>query len=242
MNRIIKYILLTICAFVFALSSYNIYKYLAEGSANRKYNKELIEKAVTETIYSNEEQEKNKNILPLSIDFSVLKNENENIVAWLYSKDTQINYPVVQGEDNEYYLNRLANGEYNPAGSIFMDCRNNSKLEDNNTIIYGHNMKNNTMFGTLQEYKKQEYYDTHKNMYCFTPKENYIIELFAGLTVSDIYDLSIIDENKREELISKSDFKSNVEITDEDKIITLSTCAYEYDGARYIVMGVLRAI
>ena len=126
-----------------------------------------------------------------------------------------------------------------------MDYRNDSNLEDNNTIIYGHNMKNNTMFGSLQEYKNQNYYDNHKVMYYFTPEKNYIIELFTGYTISvesDIYDLSIIDSSKLEELISKSDFESNTKVTEEDKIITLSTCAYEYDGARYVVMGVLKEI
>lgn len=245
MRKIIKAILLIICLCVFIFSAYNIYKYLVEENANKKYNNELMEKAITKTISSNDGLENSEDTLPIIIDFSVLKNENKDIVGWLYCKDTQINYPVVQGKDNEYYLHRLINGEYNSAGSIFMDYRNNSELEDNNTIIYGHNMKNKTMFGTLQEYKNQEYYNTHKNMYYFTPEKNYIIELFAGLTVSansDIYDLSDIDESRLNELIQKSDFKSDIKLTPEEKIITLSTCAYEYDGARYIIIGVLREV
>ena len=83
------------------------------------------------------------------VDFSLLKQENEDIVGWIYCEGTPISYPVVQSGDNQYYLHRLINGEYNIAGSIFMDYRNNAELEDNNTIIYGHNMKNNTMFGYL---------------------------------------------------------------------------------------------
>lgn len=126
-----------------------------------------------------------------------------------------------------------------------MDYRNSQKIEDKNTILYGHNMKNDTMFGTIQEYKKQEYYNKHKNMYYFTPERNFIIKLFAGYTISaksEIYDLCTIDETTKEELMNKSDFKSDVEVTMNDKIITLSTCAYEYDDARYIVMGVLQEI
>lgn len=101
-----------------------------------------------------------------------------------------------------------------------MDYRNDSNLEDNNTIIYGHNMKNNTMFGSLQEYKNQDYYDNHKVMYYFTLGKNYIIELFTGYTISvesDIYDLSVIDSSKLEELISKSDFESNTKVTEENE-------------------------
>lgn len=246
MKKVIKIILLVICLCVFIFSAYNIYKYLSEENANKKLNNELMEKAIIETPNNNNDNtQENEDILPISVDFSVLKQENEDIVGWLYLEDSPINYPVVQSYDNDYYLRRLVNGEYNIAGSLFMDYRNDSNLEDNNTIIYGHNMKNNTMFGSLQEYKNQNYYDNHKVMYYFTPEKNYIIELFTGYTISvesDIYDLSIIDSSKLEELISKSDFESNTKVTEEDKIITLSTCAYEYDGARYVVMGVLKEI
>ena len=246
MKKVIKIILLVICLCVFIFSAYNIYKYLSEENANKKLNNELMEKAIIETPNDNNDNaQENEDILLISVDFSVLKQENEDIVGWLYLEDSPINYPVVQSYDNDYYLRRLVNGEYNIAGSLFMDYRNDSNLEDNNTIIYGHNMKNNTMFGSLQEYKNQNYYDNHKVMYYFTPEKNYIIELFTGYTISvesDIYDLSIIDSSKLEELISKSDFESNTKVTEEDKIITLSTCAYEYDGARYVVMGVLKEI
>lgn len=246
MKKVIKIILLVICLCVFIFSAYNIYKYLSEENANKKLNNELMEKAIIETPNDNNDNtQENEDILPISVDFSVLKQENEDIVGWLYLEDSPINYPVVQSYDNDYYLRRLVNGEYNIAGSLFMDYRNDSNLEDNNTIIYGHNMKNNTMFGSLQEYKNQNYYDNHKVMYYFTPEKNYIIELFTGYTISvesDIYDLSVIDSSKLEELISKSDFESNTKVTEEDKIITLSTCAYEYDGARYVVMGVLKEI
>ncbi len=246
MKKVIKIILLAICLCVFIFSAYNIYKYLSEENANKKLNNELMEKAIIETPNDNNDNaQENEDILLISVDFSVLKQENEDIVGWLYLEDSPINYPVVQSNDNDYYLRRLVNGEYNIAGSLFMDYRNDSNLEDDNTIIYGHNMKNNTMFGSLQEYKSQDYYDNHKVMYYFTPEKNYIIELFTGYTISvesDIYDLSVIDSSKLEELISKSDFESNTKVTEEDKIITLSTCAYEYDGARYIVMGVLKEI
>ena len=248
MKKAIKIILIIICLCVFIFSAYNIYKYLTEEYANKKLNNELIEKAVVEIANTNTV---NSNTIedeytpPLSVDFSALKQENEDIIGWIYSENTPINYPVVKSNDNEYYLRRLTNGEYNIAGSIFMDYRNSASLEDNNTIIYGHNMKNNTMFGSLQEYKSQEYYDNHKIMYYFTPEKNYMIKIFAGYTISvesDIYNLAVIDEKEIEGLINKSDFKSDVDIRQDDKIVTLSTCAYDYDGARYIVVGILQEI
>lgn len=247
MKKSIKMILLAVCLAVFIFSSYKIYQYIREENANKKLNNELVEKIVTK-IPINEEQEEeseNKNSLPISVDFSLLKQENKDIVGWIYSENTPINYPVVQSNDNQYYLRRLINGEYNTAGTIFMDYRNESDLTEDNTVIYGHNMKNDTMFGTLQEYKKQEYYDEHKIMYFCTPEKNYMIELFAGGTISvdsDIYNLSRMSQNRKDEFIQKSDFKTDVIVSKEDKIMTLSTCAYEYDGARYILMGVLREI
>ena len=138
---------------------------------------------------------------------------------------------------------RLIDGEYNNCGTIFMDCRNNNDLTDRNTIIYGHNMRNGTMFAPLINYRKQDFYDKHKNIYYCTLEKEYKVELVAGLTVdddSDIYDLVYLNENKINNLKSKSDFKSEVEVTNEDKLITLSTCAYEYQNARYVVIGVLK--
>ena len=151
----------------------------------------------------------------------------------------------MQGKDNEYYLSRLSNENYNIAGSIFMDFRNDPYLQDNNTIIYGHNMKNDTMFGSIQEYKNQEYYNNHKIIYYFTPNKSYILELFAAQTIqveSDIYDLTIINDTKIQELIKNSDFKSDVLVNEKDKLLTLSTCSEENDKARYIVIGVLHEV
>ena len=178
------------------------------------------------------------------IDVKDLTKEYPNVKAYIKIDGTNIDYPVVQGEDNEYYLSHLPNDKKNQMGSIYLDYRNKN-FSDDNTIIYGHNMQNDTMFGTLQDYKKQEYYDEHKIMYLFTPDKQYKIELFAGYTIpveSDIYDMAKLDQEDIEEAMRKSDFKSDVIVSAEDKIITLSTCAYEYEGARYIVMGMLHEV
>ena len=240
MRKIIKFVLMAICLLIFIYSAYNIYIYLEEEKANKQLTDDLMKKAVTETVTDNDDF----NSLPINVDFDALKKENKDIIGWIYSEDTTINYPVVQSEDNEYYLRRLINGKYNTAGSIFMDFRNDPNLQDNNTIIYGHNMKNGTMFASIHEYKSQEYYNNHKVMYYFTPDKNYVIELFAGYTISvesDIYNLSDIN-SKIQQLISKCDFKSDVEVSEKDKMLTLSTCANDYEGARYILIGVVHEI
>ena len=242
MKKIIKLILLIVCLIVFIFSGYKIFNNIKEENANKKINNELVEKAVSSTSNDTKNEKGTKKSLPITVDFSILKQENQDIVGWIYSENTPINYPILQSHDNEYYLRKLINGEYNTAGSIFMDYRNDSNMTDDNTIIYGHNMKNDTMFGTLPKYKDQKYYENNSTMYLFTQDKNYIIKLFAGCTISvdsDIYNLS---ELNKDELVNKSDFKSNVIIEDEDRIITLSTCSYDYDGARYIVMGKLEEI
>lgn len=243
MKKIIKIILLGICLVIFIYSAYNIYNYIKEENANKKLKKELIEDVITEV--PNTELTRDKEKTPINVNFSTLKEKNQDIVGWIYSENTPINYPVVQAKDNQYYLHRLINREYNTSGSIFMDYRNNPNLEDDNTIIYGHNMKSDEMFGTLQNYKKQEYYDNHKIIYYFTQEKNYEIQLIAGYTVSlkdDIYNLNEINQEQKEKLLQKSDFKSDINIRETDKLITLSTCSYEYEDARYILIGILNEI
>ena len=247
MNRIIKIILLAICFCVFVFSAYKIYEYFSEENESKELNDELIGKAITYVDINNNEESKSKenNISePLTVDFSILKEENEDIVGWIYLENSEINYPVMQSNDNEYYLRRMYNKESNRAGSLFMDYRNNSNFEDDYTIIYGHNMKNSTMFGTLTEYENQEYYDNHKIMYYYTPEKNYIINIFAGFTTSvdsSIYELSF-SEDKLSNITEKSDFESDVTVEKEDKIIVLSTCSYDYDDARYVVFGSLEEL
>ena len=96
-----------------------------------------------------------------AVDFDALSEINPDIVAWIYIEDTEINYPVVQGTDNQYYLKRLFNGKWNGSGCIFLDSRNSPDLSDRHSIIYGHHMKNGTMFSGLTEYKKQGFYEGH---------------------------------------------------------------------------------
>jgi len=126
-----------------------------------------------------------------------------------------------------------------------MDFRNSADLSDNNTILYGHHMKDSSMFGSLQEYRSQDYYNSHKEAYYFTPDKAYVIEPVFGYTTSEkdkIYELERIDERVIAEMRKKSNFKADVEVSEADKFLTLSTCAYEQEGARYIVIGALRAL
>lgn len=239
MKKILRIVILILAIVIIGFSGnklWNIYSEYAEGEKlYDDYADRFVEVEAGETDL-------------ITIDFDALFAENKDIVGWIYSENTPINYPVVQSGDNDYYLSRMLDGTYNIAGTIFMDSRNNPNLTDYNTIIYGHNMKNDTMFGTLDEYIEQDYYDEHPTIYYLSPDQNYEIQLFAGYVTdarSNTYNipLSIEEQNiLSQEMISQSTFKANSSFEEGDNIITLSTCAYDFDDARYVVIGRLKAL
>lgn len=184
-----------------------------------------------------------------AIDFEALAQINPDVVGWVAVDGTQINYPVVQGEDNRHYASTLFDGHDNGAGSIFMDYRSNADLSDRHTIIYGHNMKNGSMFANICEYKDQAYYEAHPTGIYITPEGNYRIEFFAG------YVCSLADNAWQNEFVADDDFEQwlqttiehsafigSVRPTAEDQVITFSTCTYEFNEARFVLVGILNKI
>lgn len=102
----------------------------------------------------------------LQVDFNKLEEINPDVIAWIEIPGLEISYPVVQGRDNDYYLHHLITGENHKSGSIFMDFQNQEDLSDRNTIIYGHNMKDGSMFGTLNQYQSQALYRNYPYFIC----------------------------------------------------------------------------
>ena len=180
------------------------------------------------------------------IDFVSLQAINSDTTGWLRARGSVIDYPVVQGEDNEYYLTHLLSGEDNKLGCLFVDYRNQRDFSDPNTVIYGHNMKDGSMFSPLTQYQKQSYYDNMPEMQLFTPHQEYRIQLFAGVLSDASYRfirfdfeddgdfLSYIDVLK-----SQSTFQSDVAVEAGERLITLSTCSYAFQNARYTLFGKL---
>ncbi len=249
-KRVIKIINIVLVA-VFVFAVLNIGKiYYDYNKADNTYNEirdEYVasndEQSTPEQTTSNENQQTKVTEPPITIDFDSLVNRNKDVIGWLYCPNTVINYPVVQGKNNDQYLHRDLDGKYLVSGTLFADYRNGGLDEDANYIIYGHNMKNGTMFSILAKYKQQSYYDQHPIMYYLTPDGNYKLELFAGLVVKrddKIYNPKL-DEKEFATLLNdykaKSTFKADVELEYNDTIVTLSTCSYEFDNARYIVIG-----
>lgn len=180
----------------------------------------------------------------VSMDFSGLQEINPEIVGWIKGEGTGIDYPVMQADNNSYYLTHLYNGEYNNNGSIFMDYRNSGDFSDKNTVLYGHHMRNGTMFGDLEQYKDQEFFNAHPVMMLYTPGGDYLIELISGTVEDGTYEFVRFDLenndsflNYMEGLRSRSTFISDVEVQIDDQIIALCTCTYDWNNARYMVTG-----
>ena len=181
-----------------------------------------------------------------SMDFSALKEINPDIIGWIRAEGTNIDYPIAQTDNNEYYLNHLYNKDWNSNGTIFADYRNTGDFSDRNTVIYGHHMKNGTMFHALEEYKDQDFYDANPTMMLFTPDGDYIIELICGTIEDGNYQFVKFDFDSEESFIqyiegfrSRSTFVSDVEVQPGDNIVSLCTCSYEWTNARYMVIGKL---
>ena len=191
-------------------------------------------------------------VLP-TVDFDALRETRPDIIGWLTLPDTAINYPVTQTDDNEYYLHHLYDGTYNKTGCLFADYENQEDFSDRNTIIYGHNMRDGSMFATLNEYDEQSYYGGHPQMYLVTPDGGYVVEIFTAFVAkpsesgSDTspWRLSLKDDGAYttwlSEMAGRSVIETDVTVTSSDKVLTLSTCT-PGGASRFIVMGKLAAV
>lgn len=188
-------------------------------------------------------------VLPV-VDFEALWETGPDIIGWITLPETVINYPVTQTDDNEYYLHHLYDGTYNKTGCLFADYENKEDFSDRNTIIYGHNMRDGSMFAALNKYAEQSYFDGHPQMYLVTPDSGYVVEIFTafvakpGESGSDTspWRLSFKDDGAYttwlSEMAGRSVIKTDVTVTSSDKVLTLSTCT-PGGASRFIVMGKL---
>lgn len=181
---------------------------------------------------------------PIDVNFEMLREMNANAVGWLYCEGTLINYPVMQSSDNSYYLKHLYNDQTNSSGAIFMDAQNAPDMSNVNTIIYGHNMKNGTMFTSLMNYSQQWYYNQHPVLYYLTEEHDYRIDVFASYETSDgseaftvFFDSEPTYANFLQQRRDLSQISSSVPVSTEDNIVTLATCGYNFKNSRYVVQG-----
>ena len=186
---------------------------------------------------------------PIQVDFEELRLYYPDVIAWLHCPGTNINYPVMQADNNDYYMHRLPDGKESAGGSLFVDCSNSWDFSDANTIIYGHDMQDGSMFGYLHNFDSQSYYENHPVFYLLTPVYNYRMDIFCGAVVpsdSDLYRLKMNDDELQawlDRVNLASMIHPNAMIDrDAEHFLTLSTCSYEYENARFIVVGSLKQI
>lgn len=186
---------------------------------------------------------------PVDVDFAGLQATNSSVVGWIYCADTEINYPIVIGTDNIYYLTHGIKKEENISGSIFMDAGNSGKFTDPNNIIYGHHMADGTMFASVSNYKKQEFYDKHPCMYLAAPDRRYRLDIYSCYVTeenSEAYRIRFKDIDDYaawlEKTINTSLITAECLPNISTYVCTLSTCSYEFTGARCVVHAVLTPV
>ncbi|MDU7454095.1 MULTISPECIES: class B sortase [Clostridium] len=223
--KIFKSIINIVLTLIIVICAYKIIHQLKEyNDADKVYN--LIR----------EEKEESDNLFEKNINYR----------GWIKIDNTNINYPILQGQDNEEYLYKDINNEYIVSGSIFMNYLNNG-FDDQNTVLFGHNMKNGTMFANLKKYKEEDFFYNNNYIEIELSNGQYLKYKVFSVYITDINDnytkTSFEDKDEYKEFLerikNKSIYKSDISVNENDKIITLSTCSYEFDDARLVVTGKL---
>ena len=220
LNKIVNIVLILI---IF-ICIYNISEKLIEyNKADNSYEKIRVEK-----------EEEN------------LYDKYEDYRGWIKIDNTNINYPIVQGKDNSFYLDKDINKNYLSSGSIFMNYLNDG-FNDENTVLFGHHMRNKTMFAQLKKYKEKEFFYGDNDIVIEVENDKVLKYKVFSAYVTDSKDNYIKtnfddkDQYKEflEDIKNKSQYKSDIDVNENDKIITLSTCSYEFNDARMVVHGKL---
>lgn len=180
----------------------------------------------------------------ITINFADLKAVNPEFIGWVFIPGTDVSYPVVQGENNFFYLDHVFNKTYSTVGTLFADYRNMA-MEDENTIIYGHNFSQyGAMFSKLVYYESQDWYNEHPVIYFLTEKCGYAIEVFSAYeaaTTDPVYTLTFYQSADFEDLLNHMEENSMIEtsasVTTADKLVTFSTCSNRDSEGRFVVVG-----
>lgn len=188
----------------------------------------------------------------LPIDFEGLQQINPDIYAWLRIPDTNIDYPILQyaGEDQSYYLTRDIYGESQTAGSIYTEYYNRKDFQDPNTVIYGHNMKNGSMFHNVRYFADREYFDEHEDLYIYLPDKILKYQIITCYEYDDRHLLGSFDFSDEEvyaeyleEIMNPRSMytlvREGISLTTEDKLVTLSTCVANKPNNRRLLQAVL---
>ena len=237
--KLVKFIAICLIIILIAISSYCLILIIKDMKEEETNESDLIE--LENTIIK--EKEDNK-----TIDWNELKSINEDIVAWIEIENTPVNYPILKDNSNLYYLKHNFNKKYNSNGSIF--TFNKDFIQDDEVIIYGHNMRNKTMFSILGNYLNTNFFKEHQIIKIYTEKKNYIAMIFSCYSIGVNEESKNIRKLSYEDRISYYKSKSNIDtenIEDTGKIIKLSTCSYinaktTPTDQRYYVVAMMKEV
>jgi len=176
----------------------------------------------------------NQNVVDLQAQYP-------DAVGWLAVPNTKIDYPFVQGGDNDYYLHRDINGDYALAGTIFIDYRCVGDFTSQNIILYGHHMKNGSMFGTLKAFAQKSFFDKNTHGVIYLPYCTLTLEFFAYMVINpdtekELYKV-ILSDTYFDYVKRNARHYRDIGLAQGDRIVTLSTCAYEFDNARMMLLA-----
>lgn len=243
MNKRIKNILwflfVIIDIILIGIFAYKIFSSAKEYNEISEMDLQVQEEFVEE---KNKENDKESN-KERKIDWNKLKNTNEDIVAWIKIPNTNIDYPIVQGNDNLEYISKNLYGRKSKAGCLFVDSNTISPFESNNTIIYGHNLNNGSMFSNIKKYKNKNYAKNHKEIDILLPDGRKLkYEVFAFYKINannyDIYDTDVENLAEYYSTIQKyNNLEMNYDLS--KAILTLSTCTNGNKNNRYILQAYL---
>lgn len=265
MKKPIQYLLVILCGALVGVMIFSAYKLISNKVEHKEARVKDSGVSSEYTIKKEEEEELpprpriyapevevsvqlDDEISPLNsmYDLSKFFSDYPDAVGWLYCPGTPIDYGVVEGEDNDYYLHRFLDGSYSVGGSLFVDYLCNRDFSSRNTAIYGHHMQDGSKFATIVNYSNINYYNEHPVMYLSTRDMNYRVEIFAAYLTdadSDTYTFDFASDEEYADFLrrmcSQSDIQTDVQLSTDDRIITLSTCSYEFYDARYVVQGKL---
>lgn len=221
----------------------------AEMMAELKNNDAINNMMESEVVVNKDTPE--ERVYVLLDEYKALYNKNNNLIGWLKIDDTIIDYPVMQTKDNEYYLDHNLNQEYDKNGSLFLDKDCDILKPSTNFIIYGHHMKSGKMFGSLKEYKSEKYYQKHKYIQFDTIYEKGIYEVMYVFHSKIYYEDEIVFKyyqfidalseqefySNMEEMKKMSIYDTGVQAEYGDQLLTLSTCDYGEDDARFVIVA-----
>lgn len=185
------------------------------------------------------------------LDWNLIKETNGDIYAWIYIPGTNVDYPVVQHpDDNSYYLNHNLDGSEGYPGCIFTENYNTKDFKDKNTVIYGHDMNDRSMFDTLHDYEDETFFQDNRYVYIYTPEKVLVYDVFAAYESTAEHILAshnFVNDVRYQEYLDgvfqmrsmEAHFREGVEVGVQNHIITLSTCIDLKPDSRYLVQGVL---